>query len=136
MIKNFLLWKNTDAGLAVLRILVSAAMLVHGWDKLAAYNELFHDFGDPIGLGSEVSYILTVFAEFFCSILLIIGLFTRVAAVSLVITMLVAVFIAHGGDEWSKKEKAALYLIPYLAILTAGPGKYSADEQLFNKPKA
>jgi putative oxidoreductase len=133
MFKRFLLYANTDAGLLVLRLCVGAFMIVHGWGKLSRYEEMFHDFADPIGMGPEVSYILTVGAEFFCSLLIILGLFTRVALIPAAITMIVAVFVIHAADPWGKKELAAIYLMGYIALFVTGPGRYSLDDYLFNK---
>ena len=114
--------------LLVLRVAFSAFMMVHGYGKLqslTAGGEI--QFGDPIGIGAPASLALAVFAEFFCSILLILGLATRLAVIPLIITMLVAVFIAHGGDDFGKKELGLHYLVVYLFIFIAGPGKYSID---------
>ena len=107
----------------------------HGWRKLMKY---FADepisFGNPIGLGEEMSLALTVFAEVFCSVLLIVGLATRWATIPLIITMLVAVFIVHGDDPFGKKEFALLYLTPYIVFMLTGAGRYSLDA-IFNKNK-
>lgn len=114
--------------LLVLRVAAGAFMLVHGSQKLGwitAGGEI--QFGDPIGVGPVLSLYLTVFAEFFCSILLILGLGTRLALVPLIITMLVAVFIVHGADGFDKKEMGLLFLSSYLFLWVAGPGKYSVD---------
>jgi putative oxidoreductase len=71
--------------------------------------------------------ILTVFAEFVCSILLIVGLGTRLALIPLIITMLVAVFIVHAPDGMDKKEHGLMYLLPYFALFLLGSGKFSLD---------
>lgn len=92
-------------------------------------------FGDPLGLGSELSLALTVFAEFVCAILLILGLATRLATIPLIITMVVAGFIVHGNDPFGKKEMALLYLAVYFVLLITGPGKYSLDNSLGGKRK-
>jgi putative oxidoreductase len=41
--------------------------------------------------------------------------------------MLVAAFIVHGDDPFQKKELALLFLTPFLALLLAGPGRFSLD---------
>lgn len=136
MINKFLHWRNLDLGLLILRVLVGGFMLFgHGWGKLMAFGEKFHTWADPLGVGHELSYILTVGAEVFCSLLLILGLVTRFAVIPLVITMLVIILIVHGDDDWHKKEFALLYLIPYMALLFSGPGKYSMDHLIFWKDK-
>jgi putative oxidoreductase len=67
------------------------------------------------------------FAEFFCAAFIILGLFTRLAAVPLVIAMSVALIYAHKGQFFGDGEKAAIYLVAFLAILFIGPGKASLD---------
>lgn len=119
-----------NCALLLLRIGTGCLMLTHGWPKLSGFSERLHNFADPIGLGSEVSFVLTVFAEFFCSIFLILGLFTRLAIIPMVITMLVVVFVVHINDPFGQQEKGLLYLFPLLAILLTGPGKYSIDSMI------
>lgn len=80
-----------------------------------------------LGMGSTVSLSLSLFAEFFCAIFVIIGLFTRFTVLPLVIGMSVAVFKAHDAAIFGGGEKAALYLTGFLAILLVGPGKASVD---------
>jgi putative oxidoreductase len=112
----------------VLRIAIGGLMLSHGYGKLQtalAGGEI--QFMDPFGLGQAASLYLAVFAEFFCSILLILGFATRLATIPLIITMLVAVLIAHGSDPFEKKELALHYLLVYLVLLICGAGKYSID---------
>ena len=59
------------------------------------------------------------------------GLVTRFSALPLIILMLVAVTVIHADDPWGKKEFALLYLIPFVTVFLAGPGKYSLDKILF-----
>jgi len=118
----------------ILRISLAAFMLTHGLPKLTKLLEGGEiQFGNPIGLGSSLSLILVVFAEFFCSILIGIGLGTRLAAIPLMITMLVAAFISHGADPFRRKEVALLYLLFYLALFIIGSRKYSIDYLLTRK---
>ncbi|TAG96650.1 MAG: DoxX family protein, partial [Sphingobacteriales bacterium] len=85
------------------------------------------DFMNFLGLGPTLSLGLVVFAEFFCSVFLILGLFTRVVVVVLAIAMLVAILKAHNGDIFGDGEHGSLFLAGYLAILLVGPGKASLD---------
>jgi len=121
---------SIDLALLILRIASGGFMLTHGWPKLLNFNKRLESFRDPIGLGSEASLTLTVFAEVFCSALLILGLYTRLALIPLIITMSVVAFIVHGSDSFGDKEKALLFLSSYLAIFFAGPGKFSLDARL------
>ena len=80
-----------------------------------------------MGLGTTVSLALVVFAEFFCSIFLILGLFTRLAVIPIMIEMAVALFKVHNGDLFDAGERATIYLVCTLVILLCGPGKISID---------
>ena len=119
-----------------IRIVIAVFMIQHGLPKLSklmAGGEI--QFGDPIGLGPVLSLILAVFAEFFCSILIGIGLGTRLATIPLMITMIVAAFISHGGDPFARKELALLYLLFYISLFVLGSRKYSLDYLLGRKKK-
>ncbi|WP_420385290.1 DoxX family protein [Roseivirga sp.] len=124
---------NINFGLLIFRVGVSAMMMTHGWGKFQKVLNGDFTFGDPLGIGVEASLILAAFAEFICSILIILGLTTRYAAVPLMITMIVAWRIAHGDDPFGTQEKSVFYLLSYLMIFITGPGKYSLDQKLFGK---
>jgi putative oxidoreductase len=110
------------------RIIIGAFMLTHGYSKLLyLFSGEEIEFLDFLGIGLKASLALAVFAEFFCSILIIIGLGTRWATIPLIVTMIVAAFIAHGADPFGKKEMALLYLSSYIVLLFLGSGKFSLD---------
>lgn len=125
---------NVSTALLILRVVIGAFMLTHGWGKM---ETLFSgepiQFPDPIGFGANFSLALAVFAEVLCSILLILGLGTRLAATPLLITMLVAAFIVHANDGFAKQEFALLYAVIYLTIAITGAGKYSLDYLISKK---
>ena len=125
----------TSLGVVVLRVSFGGLMLVHGIQKLMVFNELSSTFPDPLGMGSFLSLVATIGAELGCSLLLVLGLATRLALLPLAFTMAVALFLVHAGDPWKAKELAATYLCVYLALLPAGPGKYSLDHLLFSRSK-
>lgn len=120
-------------GLLILRLAVGAQMAaLHGWAKLQNYSSMSEGFPDPLGVSPHLSLGLAIFGEFFCGILVAIGLWTRLAIIPLIITMAVAFFIIHGGDPWAKRELAMMYLAPSLTILFCGPGRFSV-EGIFKK---
>jgi putative oxidoreductase len=125
-VRSYGLWP--DVGLLVGRLTFGVIMAyAHGWVKLKGFSEMVEKFADPIGLGPRPSLILLVFAEFFCAMLVAVGLMTRLAAVPLVIAMGVAGLIVHRADPLARKELALLYLAAWLLILMAGPGRFSLD---------
>lgn len=114
----------------ILRLSLGAMMLTHGYGKFMKLMSGNFGFADPIGVGELPSLVLTVFAEFVCSILLIIGFKTKLATIPPAFVMLVAVFVMHWDDPWGKKEFPLLYFVGYLVIYLLGPGKYSLDWRL------
>ncbi len=132
MLRKSLPVANVDIGLLILRVVASIFMLVHGYPKVM---QLFSgepvQFADFMGLGPAVSLALSAFAEFLCAIFILLGLFTRFAAVPLVINMAVAAFYAHAADPFDVKEKALLFLLIFFFLLLTGAGRYSVDGYLY-----
>ncbi|MDZ7758193.1 DoxX family protein [Rhodohalobacter sp.] len=122
-----------DVAILLLRIGAAALMLTHGIPKLLKVLEGDFSFGDPIGIGPTASLILVAFAEAICAALVVIGLMTRISLIPLIITMIVAVFVAHAGDPFSDKELGLFFLISFVVLFLTGPGKYSLDRKLFGK---
>jgi putative oxidoreductase len=117
-----------DLGLLLLRLGMSGLMLTHGipkLQKLIAGGEI--KFPDPIGIGATASLALAVFGEVVAPAFLILGLFTRWAAIPAAATMVVAAFMVHWSDPLAEKELALLYLLGFAALMFTGAGHYSID---------
>lgn len=128
--------RQISIGLLVLRVGIGCMMLVHGVQKMNGFSEKADVFPDPIGVGSQLSLILAIGAEVGCSVLLMLGLGTRLAVIPLAFTMIVAVFLVHGSDPWKVRELGAIYLLVYSSLLLTGPGQFSLDHTWFSKPSA
>ena len=127
--------KQISIGLLVLRVGIGCLMLVHGFQKVLGFSKLSGAFPDPIGVGSQLSLILAIGAEVGCSVLLILGLGTRLAVVPLAFTMLVALFLVHADDPWNVKELAAIYLLVYASLFLTGSGQFSLDHWWWSQRK-
>ena len=119
-----------DLGLLMLRVSSAFLIMTHGWPKLIHFTERAQTFQDPIGLGSTISLSLALFAEFFCGAFLMIGLFSRIVLIPMIINMMVIVFIVHGPKPLGDKELSLFYLISFVLLFLSGPGRYSADNLL------
>ncbi len=130
-------FSTTSFNVAMLLLRVSFGfilMLKHGFDKVRTFDTLQHTFYSFMGMGPKASLILALFAEIFCSILVVMGLFTRLACVPLIIMFLVIIFGHDAGKDLMDSELAITYFTAFLAILLCGPGKISVDGMI-NKNK-
>lgn len=119
-----------NVAMLVLRAGLAGLMLPHGYDKLVHFATYKKDFINFLGIGSTLSLALVIFAEFFCSLFLLVGLFSRLIVVPLIVSTSVALFKAHNGEIFGDGEHAALYIVGFLAILLVGPGRISADAMM------
>lgn len=127
---------KVDLGLLIFRLGISGLMLTHGFPKLI---RLFGSepivFRDPLGFGELTTFTLAVIAEFVCSILVILGLGTRLAVIPLILTMAVVAFIVHVPDGFSSQELPLLFLFGYILLFFTGSGKFSLDWYFLSKKK-
>jgi putative oxidoreductase len=120
--------RSADLALCFLRVALGLSMLLlHGWGKLI-HLKSGAGFPDPLGIGRYPTLLLALFAEIFCSALLIGGILTRFAAAVLLVTMGTAFFLVHGGDFLQPgAELAALYGFGFATLIISGGGRFSAD---------
>jgi putative oxidoreductase len=137
----------TRAGIegTVLRVTLGAVMFPHGAQKLLGW---FGGYGfdgtmgfltQNVGLPAPLAALVIV-AEFFGSIALILGAFSRVAAVGIITIMVGAIITTHlpngffmnwtGQQAGEGFEYHLLVIGMALAILVQGSGRYSLDRQL------
>lgn len=115
-------------GILLLRLGVGLQMLVNsGYAKLIHFSEYAPKFADPFHIGKSTSLALVVFAEFICAAFIVLGLFTRLATIPLIIAMGVALFIAHKGQFFGEGSSAGLFLVCFTALLFTGAGRISLD---------
>lgn len=119
--------------LLVSRVIFAFLLATHGFQKLQGFKAMAGQFPDPLGLGSEISLALAIFGELVCAIAVIFGLLTRLALIPMAFTMFIAFFVAHGRSTANGGELALVYLLIYVLLFFAGPGKYSIDGVLAKK---
>jgi len=116
--------------------LLLAARVVFGLLLMSHFEALSATFPDPLGVGSRVSLVLAVFGEVVCAAGCVAGLFYRLALIPMVFTMCVAFFAVHGGDPFAARELALVYLVVFVLMYAAGPGRYAADTLIAQRIRA
>jgi putative oxidoreductase len=124
-----------DFAILILRVGTAFLMIPHGYQKFQKIINGEFGFADPMGIGEAPSLVLATFAELVCSILVLIGLFTRPALIFLIFTMFMVVFVVKMGQGLAEMEKGLLFLIPFVSLFIWGPGRYSFDYSIFGKTK-
>ena len=120
-----------DSAILFMRIFIGAMMLTHGIGKLQNYNAIVNSFPDPLGISSAASFTLITLAEVGCSVLIIMGLFTRLATLPLIFGMYVATFLAFPDKSFAEGELSFVYMGIYIMLLISGGGKYALDALFF-----
>ena len=125
MIKSF--------GLLILRLSIGTMLIHHGYEKTADIQNFADAFVRPIGIPFPIlaSYI-AAYSEIYGSWLLIAGLLTRFAALSIVGTIGVAIYhaIVTAGFNIYLLELLVLYMGGALCILLLGGGDFALDRFL------
>ena len=121
-----------------LRVFFGIIFLTHGFEKLMNFNQLSYTFPSAFGFGSYMTLMLSIFAEFCCSMFLIAGLLIRITVIPMIIAMAVAFFDVHDA-MFPEGELSLIYLIIFIILYFTGPGRYSVDyliDRKFQKDKS
>jgi putative oxidoreductase len=138
---------NTNI-LALVRIAIGTTFLYHGlilWDSegMRIFSMVWGDkFNIPAPM---ISIYVAKILQSSGAVAMVLGLFTRIGAAMITLTMVVATFIAHKGIivnipalnyiTSGEGETAFAYMLLFFCFVIIGPGKFSLDHYLFNKGK-
>lgn len=109
-----------------LRVFFGVLFFSHGLDKMINFNELSYTYPSVFGFGSYMTLMVSIFAEFACSLFLISGLIVRITVLPMIAAMAVAFFDIHDG-MMPEGELSLIYLILFCILYVTGPGRYSLD---------
>jgi putative oxidoreductase len=123
---------SLDFGRLMLRLIVFVPLfLKHGVEKLFTFGAMAQRFPDPLHIGVIPSLIFAMIADGICSLLIVVGLATRLASVILFINIFVAwAFVHHFallGKGADHGELIVLYLGACVSLFFTGAGAFSAD---------
>jgi putative oxidoreductase len=114
----------------LLRLVFGILIMNHGYDKLIHFGDRHNTFMNFMGIGSTLSLALVIFAEFFCGLFVILGLFTRLSVIPIIIVLIVAIVKAHHNAIFGDAQPATLFLTGFLVLLFVGPGRVSVDSMI------
>ena len=122
---------SADTGRLVLRVVLGVLILLHGIAKLPGPPEFIVGMVTKAGLPSVLAYGVYI-GEILAPVLLILGVWTRLAAVVVAINMIVAVALVHVPELFSMGKQGgyalelqALFLFTAVAVALLGAGRYS-----------
>lgn len=113
--------------LLALRLIFGGLILIHGLEKITAYEFMKYTFPDPIGWGSQISLLMVICAEVICAAFVVAGFLTRPMTLPIIFSMIMAAFVIHAGQSFNMKELAVIYMIGFTLLLITGPGRFSLD---------
>ena len=125
------LWQ--DNGLALIRIITGGFLIYHGWEMFntPVMSEYFKwDMFKDSSMARIFVYGGKA-AELLSGILLVLGLFTRVACIILICTLgYIAFFVGH-GKIWYEDQYPFLFVVIGFIFIVTGPVSFSLDNVIF-----
>jgi putative oxidoreductase len=120
-----------DAGRLVLRVVLAVLLLFHGVSKVIGGVGFVTGMLAKVGLPAGLGYLVYI-GEVVAPALILVGLFTRAAALIVVVNMIVALLLVHTGQFFSLSdtggwalELQGMYLGSAIALIFLGAGRYS-----------
>jgi putative oxidoreductase len=98
---------------------------ITSWARMLEFRDFLANQGTPFPL---LAANLSAWAQFLCGLLFLIGLFTRPAALVMIINFIAALLIAHRTGGYPPAALAWIMLFTSIALLLHGPGRLSIDE--------
>lgn len=127
----------TNMARLFMRLFVGIMFMQFGIRHLVNYNELITTFPTVLGMSHAAALNIMIIIELLCSMMIILGIFTRLAVIPPMFSMIAAeYYILHdmlpnlpvyGLDSTDPGYLPIMFIGIYLFILLAGPGKISLD---------
>lgn len=109
-------------------------MLAHGLKKIGIGVPVAEVVPNPLHLPEVINQTFAIASNLIFPVLVILGLFSRLASAAILAVTLTGYFVVHWHDSLLEKDMPYMYSVAYLLILLLGPGKYAID-YLINRPR-
>lgn len=120
--------ENRGYGILLLRLLIGWRLVdgtldnVLSWERMLEFSRFLDQFGFPFALASAN---VSVYAQFICGILYMLGWFIRPAAAVMIVNFLVALVMVHAGTTFQQSFEALVMFTTAIFFLLNGPGKFA-----------
>ncbi len=122
---------SADAGKLLLRLSVGILVLLHGIAKVTGGADGIVGMVEKAGLPGSFGYAVYI-GEVIAPLAMILGVWTRLAALVVALNMVVAILLAHSGELFTLTrgggwalELQGMFLLTALAVALIGPGRYA-----------
>jgi len=126
-----------DIALLVLRLWAGLLLFFqHGLGKVIHFSQMSSHFPNPIHIGVLPSLLFALLSDAICSLLVVVGLGTRYAALIIVINLSVAFTLVHHmklSPGPGNGELPLLFTGIFVALVFAGAGRYSLDAMVWGR---
>jgi putative oxidoreductase len=110
-------------------------MIIHGFKKLGIGVSEAEIIPNPFNLPQTFNDAFIISANFFFPFLVLIGFYTRLSALPVLVVTVTGYLIVHRNEALIARDIPFMYSISFLSILLLGPGKYSIDHFIYKKNK-
>jgi putative oxidoreductase len=122
---------SEDLGKLLLRSVLAILMLMHGIAKLTGGVSFITGMVAKVGLPAELGYLVYI-GEVVAPLLVLIGIWTRPAALVIAISMVAAILLVHSGELFSLTktggwalELQGFFLATAIVVALLGAGRFS-----------
>ncbi len=125
--------RSSDVALLVLRLWFGLTLFAkHGLVKINHFSQMAPHFPDPLHFGSHASLVIALISDAVCSLLIVLGLAARWAALYVLVVLGTAFLLVHHMrlSGTGSGELPFLFAGAALVVLIAGPGRFSLDRKL------
>jgi putative oxidoreductase len=127
-------WEN---GLAIIRVIIGIFLIYHGaqifaTEDMKGYGQWLTDLHVP--MATFMPYVGKA-AELLGGVCLVLGLFTRMAAIVLALNFTFITFVMGQGKIFTENQHPFMFVLFSLIFLFVGPGRWSLDYRFFDKGK-
>lgn len=125
---------NLNTGIFLIRIVIGYFLIIHGKEVFDAAKMQEYVKWDTFKTSSVLPYLGKA-AEFAAGVLMLLGLFTRVAAVITIGTFLYITFMVGKGKFWMEDQHPFMFVLFGVLFLFTGPGALSLDKWIYRHTK-